>query len=83
MPTDLEELKNKLLQTDTEFRQLATQHHDLDERLHTYADRHYLTEPEQVEEITLKKQKLHLKDQMEDILRRYSGPPEAAHASRT
>jgi uncharacterized protein YdcH (DUF465 family) len=83
MPTDFEELKTKLLQTDLEFRQLATKHHDLDERLHAYADRHYLTEPEQVEEVTLKKQKLHLKDRMEDILRRYTGHPEAAHASRT
>src|SRR5688572_12741640 len=73
MPTDLEEVKRKLLQTDSTFQELATKHHDLDERLHNYAARHYLTEPEQVEEISLKKQKLHLKDRMEDILRRHSG----------
>ena len=48
-------LKRQFLQSDEEFRQLATQHHDLDERLHNYADRHYLTEPEQLEEVTLKK----------------------------
>ena len=71
MPTDFEELKRKLVQEDEEFRQLASKHHDLDEKLHGYAERHYLTEPEQVEEITLKKQKLHLKDQMEMILRRH------------
>ena len=82
MPTDFEELKRKLLEQDTEYRQLATQHHDLDERLHNYAERHYLTEPEQVEEVTLKKQKLHLKDQMESILRRHTGEREHAHASR-
>lgn len=81
MPTDFEELKRKLLQTNSEFQQLATQHHDLDERLHNYAERHYLSEPEQVEEITLKKQKLQVKDQMESILRRYTGAPEA-HALR-
>lgn len=80
MPTDFEELKRRLLQTDSEFRQLANQHHDLDERLHHYAERHYLTEPEQVEEITLKKQKLYLKDQMENILRRHTSQ-EPAHAS--
>ena len=80
MPTDFEELKRKLLQTNEEFRQLATRHHDLDERLHNYAERHYLTEPEQVEEVTLKKQKLQLKDQMESILRRYVRSPEAAQA---
>jgi uncharacterized protein YdcH (DUF465 family) len=81
MPTDFEELKQRLLQTDSEFRALATQHHDLDQRLHHFAQRHYLTEPEQVEEITLKKQKLYLKDRMEHILRRYSAQ-EPAHASR-
>ena len=80
MPTDFEELKRKLLQIDEEFRQLATKHHDLDERLHTYATRNYLTEPEQVEEVTLKKKKLQLKDQMESILRRYVRSPEAAQA---
>jgi uncharacterized protein YdcH (DUF465 family) len=79
---DLEEVKRKLLQTDSEFQQLATKHHDLDERLHNYAGRHYLTEPEQVEEVSLKKQKLLLKDQMENILRRHTGEREATHAGR-
>jgi len=69
MPTDFDELKRKLLQTDEEFRQLATQHHDLDERIHNLATRPYLSEPEQLEEVTLKKRKLHLKDQMENMLR--------------
>ena len=71
MPTDFDELKRQLLQTDEEYRQLATQHHDLDEKLHTLAARHYLSEPEQLEEVTLKKRKLHLKDQMETIVRRH------------
>ena len=34
MPTDFEELKQQLLQSNDEFRQLATLHHDLDERIH-------------------------------------------------
>jgi uncharacterized protein YdcH (DUF465 family) len=70
MPTDFDELKRQLLQTDEEYRQLATQHHDLDEKLHSLAARNYLSEPEQLEEVTLKKRKLQLKDQMESILRR-------------
>ena len=74
MPTDFEELKRNLLQTDEEFRQLATQHHDLDERIHNLTSRHYLSEPEQFEEAQLKKQKLHLKDQMEAALRRIGDP---------
>jgi uncharacterized protein len=72
MPTDFEELKRQLLQTDEEFRQLATQHHDLDEKLHSLATRNYLSEPEQLEEVRMKKRKLHLKDQMETIIRRRS-----------
>ncbi len=83
MPTDFEELKRQLLQSDEEYRRLATRHHDLDEQIHTLTTRHYLSEPEQVEEVRLKKVKLQLKDQMESILRRYtvhdSGAPHAAH----
>lgn len=71
MPTALErELKEKLLQNDEEFRALSQKHHELDIRLHELSARAYLAEPEQVEEVTLKKRKLQLKDRMEDILRR-------------
>jgi uncharacterized protein YdcH (DUF465 family) len=60
-----------LLQTDEEFNQLAAQHHQLEDRLHQLTSKHYLSEPEQVEEVTLKKRKLALKDRMEDILRQH------------
>ena len=79
MPTDFEELKRQLLQSDEEFRQLATQHHDLDEQIQNLTSRHYLSEPEQLEEVRLKKRKLHLKDQMEAFLRR-AGGNQPAHA---
>jgi uncharacterized protein YdcH (DUF465 family) len=82
MPTDFEELKRKLLQTDEEFRQLASQHHALDQQIHSLASRHYLSEPEQIQETTLKKRKLQLKDQMEIILRRHSVGPNHAHAAQ-
>lgn len=65
-----QDLKDLLLQTDEEFRSLVAKHHDLDDRLHQLTTKQYLSEPEQVEEVTLKKRKLHLKDQMEDMLRR-------------
>ena len=81
MPTDFDELKRQLLQTDEEFRQLATKHHDLDEKLHNLATRTYLSEPEQLEEVTLKKRKLQLKDQMEIIIRRRR-TAESAHMVR-
>ena len=60
-----------LLQTDEELHQLAAMHHDLEDRLHVLTTKHYLSEPEQVEEVTLKKRKLQLKDRMEAILQRH------------
>ena len=82
MPNDFEEMKKQLLASNDEFRQLATQHHDLDERIHNLAVRHYLSEPEQLEEVTLKKKKLQLKDQMENILRHHRGSEPSHAASR-
>jgi uncharacterized protein YdcH (DUF465 family) len=70
MPTHSEELKELLLRTDDEFRQLAIKHSELESRLHDLATKHYLSEPEQLEQVTLKKRKLALKDRMENILRR-------------
>ena len=61
--------KAELVGTDEEFHQLAAQHHELEGRLHELTARHYLSEPEQVEEVTLKKRKLLLKDRMESIVR--------------
>src|SRR4029453_9962430 len=72
---NVQELKELLLKTDEEFRQLATQHHNLDERLHELSGKPYLSDVEQVEEVKLKKVKLQLKDKMADILRR---PPREA-----
>jgi uncharacterized protein YdcH (DUF465 family) len=56
---------------DDEFNQLASKHHELEGRLHELTAKPYLSEPEQLEEVTLKKRKLQLKDRMEDILRRH------------
>jgi uncharacterized protein YdcH (DUF465 family) len=81
MAADFEEMKKKLLESNDEFRQLATQHHLLDERIHNLAERHYLSEPEQLEEVNLKKKKLLLKDQMESMMRQHRVPAEPAHAS--
>ena len=52
-----------------ELKVLAAQHHDLEEKLNEFSTRHYLSEPEQLEEVTLKKRKLQLKDRMENLRR--------------
>jgi len=69
---EAQEVKNLLLQRDDTYRQLAEQHHQLDHRLHELTERHYLSNSEQVEETTLKKKKLALKDRMEEIARAYA-----------
>lgn len=73
MPAELQELKDQLLRSDETFRQLVTEHHDLDERVRHLSSQSFLSTPEQIEEISLKKRKLRLKDQIEDALRRHSG----------
>ncbi len=65
-----QDLKEELLYTDEEFHQLVDKHQELEDRLHELIAKHYLSEPEQLEQVTLKKRKLQIKDRMEDILRR-------------
>ena len=69
---DAQDVKNLMLQNDNDYRQLVEQHHQLDDRLHQLTERHYLSGTEQVEESTLKKRKLALKDRMEEMARLYA-----------
>ena len=71
-PAEAQEVKNLLLHNDPTYRELAERHHQLDDQLHQFTDRPYLTNTEQVEEVTLKKMKLALKDQMERMAREYA-----------
>ena len=66
-----EDLKHLLIETNQEFRELASKHHTLDDRLHELESKHYLSNDEQFEEINLKKKKLYIKDRMELIIRDY------------
>ena len=61
-----EELKAHLMQTDEDFRRLVKQHSDYAHKLEDLASRPHLTEQEQIEEVRLKKLKLHAKDQIEE-----------------
>lgn len=74
MQAETQELKDQLLRTDETFRQMVTEHHDLDERIRHLSSQAFLSTPEQIEEVSLKKRKLRLKDQIEDALRRHRGP---------
>ena len=52
-----------------EYRRLHEQHHEYEARLSQFTDKAVLSDEEQVEETTLKKKKLQLKDRMEAIAR--------------
>jgi len=75
-----EDLKHRLLETNEEYRTLAFTHHSLDDRLHELEAKHYLSDDEQIEEVSLKKRKLHIKDRMEFLLRQH-GSSIAAHSA--
>ena len=65
---ETQEVKHFLLQSHDQYRELAERHHALDDRLHELTERSHLSESEQVEEVTIKKRKLALKDRMEQIV---------------
>jgi hypothetical protein len=73
MTGNLQDQRSMLLQTDSEYKELAAKHHELEDRLTELSHKPYLSEPEQIEQAQIKKRKLQLKDRMEDIVRRAGG----------
>jgi uncharacterized protein YdcH (DUF465 family) len=63
--------RDHLLATHEEFRKLAQEHTQYEQRLTSLTHKRYLTDDEKLEEVRLKKLKLRLKDQMESIERQY------------
>ena len=61
---------------DDQFRTWLDEHHECESRLTQLAGKSQVTTEEEIEEKTLKKRKLHLKDQMAARIRSY----EATHA---
>ena len=59
-----------LIQTDAEYQRLAEQHHRYEEELQKISKSPYLNSEDLLEEIKLKKMKLHCKDEMERIAAR-------------
>jgi uncharacterized protein YdcH (DUF465 family) len=62
-----------VLEADDEYRKLEQEHHEYERRLLAFSGKVVLSDVEQVEETTLKKKKLHIKDQMAAIARRRQG----------
>ena len=65
------EIKELLLQSSEVFRRLVLEHSSYDEELWRLTHKNFLSEEEKVKEVTLKKKKLHVKDQMEIMILKY------------
>jgi uncharacterized protein YdcH (DUF465 family) len=64
-----EDLKRTLSESNEEYRKLLVEHASCESRLQELQGKAVLDEAERVESVNIKKQKLHLKDRMEAILR--------------
>ena len=65
------ELREQLLVSNEEFRRLVAEHKAYSDALQELLDRPHLSEAEQLQEITLKKKKLMLKDQIYSIQQKH------------
>jgi uncharacterized protein YdcH (DUF465 family) len=71
MENNQDDLKAHLMATNEEFRSLAEKHAQYHKQLEAIEAKSHMTLQDEEEEIRLKKQKLRLKDQMNEILARY------------
>jgi uncharacterized protein YdcH (DUF465 family) len=72
-----EELREYLLTSDPHFRDLVNEHRRYEERLTQLSSLSYPNDDELIEEKSIKKRKLYIKDQMEMILQQYRSRTEA------
>ena len=63
-----EELKAHLLATNSEFRTLVEQHAQLKHEIEAIEAKPHVSDEEEIEEHRLKKLKLHIKDQINNLL---------------
>ena len=72
-------LKEELMNRDPEFRELAREHTRYAQRLSELSSLAYPSDEEQLEEVTLKKKKLALKDQMYSIMMQHQKTETLSH----
>ena len=65
-----EALREQLLRENAEYRRLAEEHQSYKNQLENLTNKHFLSEEEQMQEKTLKKKKLMLKDQMYSMVQK-------------
>ncbi len=77
--TTADKLKEELMNRDPEFRELAREHTRYEERLRELTALAYPSDEEQLEEVTLKKKKLALKDQMYSLIMQHEKTQSVSH----
>ena len=60
-----------MISANPEFRRLVEEHKQYEGKLAEIQNRHHMTDQDRLEEITLKKKKLHLKDQMNSMIQKF------------
>lgn len=66
-----EEIKDHLMSVNPEFRRIVEEHRGFESKLKELSTRTRLTDEEQIQQVTLKKKKLHLKDQMSTLIAKF------------
>ena len=66
-----EKAKEILKNENEEFARICRKHRELDEKITELEERRYLTPEEEIQEKTMKKDKLRLKDKMAEMIKEY------------
>jgi uncharacterized protein YdcH (DUF465 family) len=79
MPIKEEEIKDRLISSNPDFRRMVAEHRDYEGKLNELLHRNHMTDRDHLEEVQLKKKKLHLKDQMNSMIQHFRS--ELSHQS--
>ena len=77
--TKADSLKEELMASNPEFREMAREHGRYEQRLSELSALTYPSDEEQLEEVTLKKKKLALKDQMYSLMLQHEKAVNVGH----
>ena len=77
--TKTDSVKEELMSSNPEFRELAREHGRYEQRLSELSALSYPSDEEQLEEVTLKKKKLAIKDQMYSLMLQHEKAVNVGH----
>jgi len=75
-----EEIKEHLMSSSADFRRLAEEHRLYEGKLEQLHSLHHMTEQDRLEEITIKKKKLQIKDQMNMMIQKFRSEVSHQHS---